>query len=251
MARIEIDRLGKRFGEVEVLRDLSLEIADGTVAALLGPSGCGKFDNALHRGRPLPAELRRRPLRRRQRGRRGAPRPQRRPCLPELRALPAPDSAREHRLPAEADEAAQGGDLEPGGRVGRAGRAGRAPRPQAERAVRRPAAARRGGARHRQAPPPPAHGRAAVQPRPGAARPHAPRDQARPARDRHHHDHRHPRSGRGHVAGRPHLRAQGRPPPAIRRPPRPLRPPGQPLRGRLHRQAGDEPLRRRHVERRR
>ncbi len=42
MARIQIDRLGKRFGEVEVLRDLSLEIADGTVAALLGPSGCGK-----------------------------------------------------------------------------------------------------------------------------------------------------------------------------------------------------------------
>ncbi len=42
MARIEIDRLGKRFGDVEVLRDLSLEIADGTVAALLGPSGCGK-----------------------------------------------------------------------------------------------------------------------------------------------------------------------------------------------------------------
>ena len=42
MARIEIDGLGKSFGEVEVLRDLSLEIADGTVAALLGPSGCGK-----------------------------------------------------------------------------------------------------------------------------------------------------------------------------------------------------------------
>ncbi len=43
MARIEIDGLGKSFGEVEVLRDLSLEIADGTVAALLGPSGCGKL----------------------------------------------------------------------------------------------------------------------------------------------------------------------------------------------------------------
>jgi inositol-phosphate transport system ATP-binding protein len=42
MARIEIDRLGKRFGDVEVLSQLSLEVADGTVAALLGPSGCGK-----------------------------------------------------------------------------------------------------------------------------------------------------------------------------------------------------------------
>jgi inositol-phosphate transport system ATP-binding protein len=42
MARIEIDRLGKRFGDVEVLRELSLEVEDGTIAALLGPSGCGK-----------------------------------------------------------------------------------------------------------------------------------------------------------------------------------------------------------------
>jgi ABC-type sugar transport system ATPase subunit len=42
VARIEIERLGKRFGDVEVLRDLSLDIADGSIAALLGPSGCGK-----------------------------------------------------------------------------------------------------------------------------------------------------------------------------------------------------------------
>ena len=43
------------------LRALSLEIAtDG--GALLGPSGERKVDHDLHRGRPLPAELRRRPL---------------------------------------------------------------------------------------------------------------------------------------------------------------------------------------------
>jgi len=42
MAKIELDRLGKRFGDVEVLSDMSLAIEDGTIAAFLGPSGCGK-----------------------------------------------------------------------------------------------------------------------------------------------------------------------------------------------------------------
>ena len=42
MATVEFAGIEKRFGEVEVLRDLSLEIADHEFMVLVGPSGCGK-----------------------------------------------------------------------------------------------------------------------------------------------------------------------------------------------------------------
>jgi len=40
--KLELRGLDKRFGELEVLRDLSLEAAAGEFVAILGPSGCGK-----------------------------------------------------------------------------------------------------------------------------------------------------------------------------------------------------------------
>jgi len=42
MARVDVEQLGKSFGPIEVLRDISLSIADGEFVALVGPSGCGK-----------------------------------------------------------------------------------------------------------------------------------------------------------------------------------------------------------------
>jgi multiple sugar transport system ATP-binding protein len=42
MAHVDVEHLGKSFGAVEVLRDISLSIADGEFVALVGPSGCGK-----------------------------------------------------------------------------------------------------------------------------------------------------------------------------------------------------------------
>ena len=42
MATVEYRKVGKSFGSVEVLKDLSLEIEDGTFVVLLGASGCGK-----------------------------------------------------------------------------------------------------------------------------------------------------------------------------------------------------------------
>src|SRR5262245_6992214 len=42
MASIRIERVWKRYGAVEAVRDLSLVCAEGELLALLGPSGCGK-----------------------------------------------------------------------------------------------------------------------------------------------------------------------------------------------------------------
>ena len=42
MAFLEIERLTKRFGDLVVLEDVSLDVAEGEVLALLGPSGSGK-----------------------------------------------------------------------------------------------------------------------------------------------------------------------------------------------------------------
>ncbi|HEY7750216.1 MAG TPA: ABC transporter ATP-binding protein [Aestuariivirgaceae bacterium] len=42
MAFIEIERLSKRFGSVEVLKDIDLKVDKGEFLVLVGPSGCGK-----------------------------------------------------------------------------------------------------------------------------------------------------------------------------------------------------------------
>ncbi|MEP2743361.1 ABC transporter ATP-binding protein, partial [Bauldia litoralis] len=42
MASVTLNGISKRFGRVEALKALDLEIRDGEFMALLGPSGCGK-----------------------------------------------------------------------------------------------------------------------------------------------------------------------------------------------------------------
>jgi multiple sugar transport system ATP-binding protein len=42
MAEIELKHVGKSYGQVQVLNDISLEIGDGEFVVLVGPSGCGK-----------------------------------------------------------------------------------------------------------------------------------------------------------------------------------------------------------------
>jgi multiple sugar transport system ATP-binding protein len=42
MAHVSIRSMKKRFGEVEVLHGVSIEIPDGSFTVLVGPSGCGK-----------------------------------------------------------------------------------------------------------------------------------------------------------------------------------------------------------------
>src|SRR3954466_5242371 len=42
MARLDIHRLTKRYGDFYAVRDVSLAVTDGEFLVLLGPSGCGK-----------------------------------------------------------------------------------------------------------------------------------------------------------------------------------------------------------------
>ena len=42
MARLEIQGISQGIGEVDVLRDVTLDVESGEIACLLGPSGCGK-----------------------------------------------------------------------------------------------------------------------------------------------------------------------------------------------------------------
>jgi putative spermidine/putrescine transport system ATP-binding protein len=42
MARLEIDRLTKRYGDFHAVRGVTLDVAEGEFLVLLGPSGCGK-----------------------------------------------------------------------------------------------------------------------------------------------------------------------------------------------------------------
>jgi multiple sugar transport system ATP-binding protein len=42
MASVSIDHVKKRFGEVEILHGVSIDIPDGSFTVLVGPSGCGK-----------------------------------------------------------------------------------------------------------------------------------------------------------------------------------------------------------------
>ncbi len=42
MARISLAHIHKSFDQTEVIRDVSLDIADRELVVLVGPSGCGK-----------------------------------------------------------------------------------------------------------------------------------------------------------------------------------------------------------------
>ena len=90
-------------------------------------------------------------------------------------------------------------------------------RPLARRIVRRPATARRGGARHRAQSGGAADGRAALQPRCEPAGEDAHRDQAAAARAQDHRRLRHARPGGGDGAVRPHRGHERRRAAAVRR----------------------------------
>ena len=42
MAHVQLAKVQKAFGDIQILRDIDLEIRDGEFMVLVGPSGCGK-----------------------------------------------------------------------------------------------------------------------------------------------------------------------------------------------------------------
>ena len=179
------------------------------------PVGLREVDPAADDRRPRGHHLRRHDHRRQAGQRQGAPRPQPGDGVPELRALPAPDGVREHRVPAAAPQALPDDEIDArSSEAADDARAHRAPRPQAGATSRAASAsgwrwAGRSCATGRRVP----VRRAAVQPRRQAARPDAHRDPPAAAPARHHDRLRHPRPDRGHDPRRPGGgAAQGRAP---------------------------------------
>ena len=171
MAEIVLDDVTKRFADgFEAVKDMNLEIADGEFMILVGPSGCGKStalrmiagleditDGELRIGGEVVNEQR-------------AEGPRHRDGVPELRALPAHDGAREHGLRAEAAKAPK---AEIDQKVEEAARildlTQHLDRKPAQ-PLRRPAPAGRDGAGDRARPEGVPDGRAALEPRREAAR---------------------------------------------------------------------------------
>ncbi len=186
MAAITYDHATVQYPGAErpSVNSLNLDIADGEFLVLVGPSGCGKSTSLRALAGPGERHRGQHPDRRPGRHAPGAQGPGHRDGVPELRAVPAHDRRGQHGLRAEDLGDEQGRDAQ-------AGRGGRedprphpVPRPQAEGALRWPAAAGGDGPRHRAEPAGVPDGRAAVQPRREAARadPHRDRGAAAPAR---------------------------------------------------------------------
>ena len=106
MAEIALEHITKRYGDgYEAVKDLNLDVADGEFMILVGPSGCGK-STALRMVAGLGGHHRRRAEDRRPGRQRQDPEgPGHRDGVPELRAVPAHDRARQHGLRAQARRA--------------------------------------------------------------------------------------------------------------------------------------------------
>ena len=167
-------------------------------------------------------------------------RPRHRDGVPELRALPPHDGARQHRLPARDPADAQAGAGTADRRGGGAARAREPARPQAAGAVGRTAPAGRDGARDRPASAVVPDGRAALEPRRQAARADAGRAREAAPAPRGDDVVRHARPGRGDDARAACGRAEPRRRPAGGSTGDAVQPAGQHVRGVVHRKPGDE-----------
>ena len=236
MSEIVLDGVTKVFDDgYEAVKDMNLDIADGEFMILGRALGLRQVDGAADDRRARGHLQRRVEDRRRSRQRSLAEGSRHRDGLPELRALPAHDRAREHGLralprrvdKAEIDQQGRGG----GGET----RPGQTPRPQAGQPLRRPAPAGGDGPGDRPRPESVPDGRAALQPRREAAGADADRGRAPAVGPGNDDGLRHPRPDRGDDPRRPGRGDARRRPPAGRLAGGALRTAEEPLRRRLHR----------------
>ena len=110
MARLDIDKLVKRYGDFYAVTDVSLSVADGEFLVLLGPSGCGKTTTLRMVAGFIEPTAGAGAARRQRRHPAAAVEAQRRHGVPELRAVPAPDRGAERRLRPGDAQAAEGRD---------------------------------------------------------------------------------------------------------------------------------------------
>ena len=210
--------VSKHYGEVVAVEALDLEVKRGEFFTLLGPSGSGKTTTLrMIAGFEEPdtgrVELAGKDVT-------GLPPYDRavNTVFQDYALFPHMTVGENVAYGLRVEGRRQGGAAAAARRGARDGAPGRLRRPQAGRALRRPAAAGRAGARDRQ----PAQGaaarRAARRPRPEAARADAGRAEDDPGRGRDHLRLRHPRPGRGADDVRPDRRLQRGPDRAGRRP---------------------------------
>ncbi|CAA9563558.1 MAG: Maltose/maltodextrin transport ATP-binding protein MalK, partial [uncultured Thermomicrobiales bacterium] len=213
--------------------------------------GLRQDDDAEPRRRAARADRWRHPDRRQADQRPGPQRPRPGDGLPELCALPEQEGLRQPRLPAQDAGHAQGGDRRPGPQDCRDPQHRAPARPEAEAALRRPAAARRPRPGPGPQPQGLPDGRAALQPGRQAARPDAGGAEAVPPGDRRDGPLRHPRPDGSGDDGRQDGGDERRGAPAVRPAGRGLPPPGERVRRRVRRQPVDEPAPSRRDRRRR
>ena len=48
MAEVKLSHIKKSYGDVEIVKDFDLDIRDKEFMVFVGPSGCGKVDDAAH-----------------------------------------------------------------------------------------------------------------------------------------------------------------------------------------------------------
>ena len=134
MAEVVMTDVEKVYADgTRAVTELNLRIDDGHLLVIVGPSGCGKT-TALRMVAGLEEISERHDPHRRPRGEPARPgRARRGDGVPELRALPAHDRVRQHRVPAAAGPGAQGGARRQGARDGEGAGAGGPPRSASRR----------------------------------------------------------------------------------------------------------------------
>jgi multiple sugar transport system ATP-binding protein len=150
MATVSLKNLVKKYGSLEVVHAINLDVADREFVALVGPSGCGKSTTLrmIAGLRPSPAATFSSATEDmvNNRSRRSA---QHLDGVPVLRALSAHDRCRKHGLRLKiAGKDPAGRDRQRVQQAAEDAGTRRPSRPQARRAVRRPAPARGHGPGH-------------------------------------------------------------------------------------------------------